>query len=154
MFKFAKILKSDGTDGGILIGAGNLAFEEIDSREPVFIVFDGLAVPFFILDLRRKGSSRAVIHLNDVGSLKDAEELVGRWIYLEGEEQEDEVTDLSGWTLLDKGREVGVITGVEPIPGNLCIYLGDVLIPLHEDLILSCDPGSRRIDLDIPDGLL
>ena len=43
---------------------------------------------------------------------------------------------------------------MEPIPGNLCLYVGEAMIPLHEDLILSVDPDRRVLDLDLPDGLL
>lgn len=156
MLQIAKILKSNGTDGGILVGLRDIDPEQIDLKEPVFIEFDGLPVPFFILDLAPKGQTRAILHLNDVRDLRDAEELVGREIFvLNGQEGEDEEDmDFSGWTLLDKGREVGTITGMEPIPGNLCIYVGDVLVPLHEDFILACDPASRILDLDIPEGLL
>ena len=56
--------------------------------------------------------------------------------------------------LLDRGAEVGEITGMEPIPGNLCLYVGDKLVPLHEDFVISCDPEARVLDLDLPEGLL
>ena len=78
MLQIAKILKSNGTDGGILIGVRDIDVNEIDLKEPVFINFDGLPVPFFIQDLQQKGTSKAVVHLNDVNSLEDAEEIVGR----------------------------------------------------------------------------
>lgn len=150
----AKILKSNGTDGGVLVNLRGVEAEEIDFGKPVFIEFDGLPVPFFVLSAEPKGSSRAVLHLNDVTSLKDAEELAGREISVEGEAEDEDDLDFTGWTLLNRGAEVGKITGMEPIPGNLCLYLGDVLVPLHEDFIISCDPSSRVLDLDLPDGLL
>lgn len=154
MLPIAKILKSDGTDGGILVGLRGIETEEIDFRKPVFIEFDGLPVPFFVLSARKKGLSRAVLHLNDVVNLKDAEELVGREICIEGEAADEDDLDFTGWTLLNRGEAVGEITGMEPIPGNLCLYVGDTIVPLHEDFILSCDPESRTLDLDLPDGLL
>ena len=42
MLQIAKILKSNGTDGRILMGVRDIALEEIDIKEPLFIVFDGL----------------------------------------------------------------------------------------------------------------
>lgn len=154
MLRIAKVLKSNGTDGGILLGLFDIEPEEIDLKGPVFIYFDELAVPFFVLDAKEKGRGKAIVHLNDVTSLADAEEMVGREVFIEGEDREEEDFDLTGWTLLDKGREVGTITGMEPIPGNLCIYVGDVLIPLHEDFVISADEDARTIDLDIPEGLI
>lgn len=153
MLQIAKILKSNGTDGGILIGVRDIAVDQIELKEPVFIYFDELPVPFFIQDLRQRGASKAVIHLNDVNSLEDAEELVGREIYIDAEFEEEEEDGFVGWTVLNRGEEFGTVTGIEPIPGNLCLYIGDILIPLHEDLIISADPQARILDLEIPEGL-
>ena len=154
MLQIAKILKSNGTDGGLLIGVRDIEVGQIDLQEPVFIEFDGLPVPFFIQDLQQRGTSKAIVHLNDITSLADAEEVVGRGLFIEGEWEEEEELDFTGWTLLNRGTRVGTVTGMEPIPGNLCLYVGDTLVPLHPDLILSADPDTRTLDLDLPDGLL
>ena len=162
MQRIGQVLKSNGRDGELLVSFSGVAPEEIDLEEPVFIEFDGLPVPFFIQDIQQRGTSKAVIHLNDIDCLQDAEEVVGRALFIEGEWEEEEELDFTGWTLLDHGRRVGTVTGMEPIPGNLCLYVspssagatGESLIPLHEDLILSVDPDSRTLDLDLPDGLL
>ena len=157
MLRIAKILKSNGTDGGVLVSAPEYELETI--QEPVYIIFDGLPVPFFILDCTPKGSVRYILHLNDVNSLSDAEELVGRDIFLEDEDEQDtRDEDFTGWTLLDKGVPCGTISGLEPIPGNPCLYLDrpdgtQILVPLHEDLILSADPASRTLNLNLPEGL-
>ena len=154
MLQIAKILKSNGTDGGMLFSFRDIDVTQIDLKEPVFINFDGLPVPFFILDIQKKGYSKAVVHLNDVMNLPDAEEMVGREVYLDVEAEDQDDEDLTGWTLLNRGEELGVVSGMEFIPGNPCLYVGDVMIPLHEDFILSADPDSRVLDLDLPDGLL
>ena len=154
MLQIAKILKSNGTDGGLLIGVRDIEVGQIELQEPVFIEFDGLPVPFFIQDLQQRGNSKAVIHLNDIVNLEDAEEVVGRDLFIEGEWEEEPELDFTGWTLLNRGERVGTVSGMEPIPGNLCLYVGDTLIPLHPDLILSADPATRILDLDLPDGLL
>ena len=164
MLQIAKILKSNGTDGGLLIGVRDIEVGQIDLQEPVFIEFDGLPVPFFIQSLQQRGTSKAVIHLNDIDNLEDAEEVVGRAIYIEGEWEDEEELDFTGWTLLSRGERVGTVTGMEPIPGNLCLYvrpsqpLGDtpdeVLVPLHPDLVISVDAEQQLLDLDLPAGLI
>ena len=153
MLQIAKILKSNGTDGGILIGVRDIDVNEIDLEEPVFIYFDGLPVPFFITDLQQRGTSKAIVHLNDVTSLEDAEEIVGRDVFVEGEWEEEEEFDFTGWTVSDRGSVLGQVTGMEPIPGNLCLYVGDIMIPFHEDFVLSIDESARTMDLDLPEGL-
>jgi len=154
MLQIAKILKSNGTDGGILIGMRDISASEINLKEPVFIEFDGLPVPFFIQDLQERCSSKAVVHLNDITSLRDAEEVVGRAVYAEGECEEESEEDFTDWTLYNRDSLVGKISGLEPIPGNPCIYVGDTLIPLHEDFVLCVDEDSKTLVLSLPDGLL
>ncbi len=157
MLAVAKILKSFGTDGGLLLSS-NVDLETLDFKEPVFITFDGLQVPFFILDYTPKGG-KAVVHLNDVHNLEDAEEMAGRTIYADVELEEDEYLDFTGWVIVDRGRRIGTCTGLEDIPGNPCLEVclepdgSSVLIPLHEDFIVKIDEDSRTLSLILPDGL-
>lgn len=157
MLPVAKILKSFGTDGGLLVSS-DVALEELDNKEPVFIVFDGLRVPFFILDLQQKGS-RYILHLNDICNLADAEEVAGREIFADVSIEEDEEPDFEGWQVLDHGAPAGVVSGIEPIPGNPCLYIRrpsgeETLIPLHADFIISADASARILSLNLPEGLL
>ena len=46
MFRIAKVLKSNGISGDLLVSAPEVDLAEITG--PVFIEFDGLPVPFFI----------------------------------------------------------------------------------------------------------
>ena len=159
MLKVGKVLKSNGTDGGLLIGLLDITIQDINAEEPVFIEFDGLPVPFFFQSIQQKGTSRIIAHLNDITSLRDAEEVVGRDVFLEGEWEDESEEDFTGWRIFDRETPVGVVTGMEPIPGNLCLYVEtessgeEVMIPLHEDFILNVDPAGRILVLDLPDGL-
>lgn len=165
--QIAKVLKSNGTDGGLLLGFRDIDPNEISLEEPVFIAFDGLPVPFFISSLTARGAGRAVVHLNDVNTLEDAEELVGQAVWADWEEMEEEddgFGDLVGWTLYaDNGTQDGVkaghITDFIDIPANPCLEVEtengtSVLVPFHEELIVSVDPDRRMLTLEIPDGLL
>lgn len=163
MIQIARILKSNGTDGEILINFRDIALEDLEIQEPVFIFSDGLPVPFFVSGLTKRGRDKALVRLIGINSLEDAEEIVGQAVYLPsecfGEETYDDLPSLEGWTLLDEqSRAVGEISGYEDIPGNPCIYVetnnGQIMIPLHEDLILSVDSDTQEITMSIPEGLL
>jgi len=154
MLPVAKILKSNGTEGDILIGLLSIDAEEINTEEPVFVEFDGLPVPFFIEKLTPRGNTRAIVHLTDVDSLADAEELVGRQICLDGDDSANDEEDFTGWSLYDNDRLVGIIDGQEDIPGNPCLCIADALVPLHEDFIVSADPEKRVLVMNLPEGLL
>ena len=182
----AQVLKSNGTDGELVMSFRDVAPEDINLKEPVFIIFDGLPVPFFIESFVRRGNSKALVRLTDIESQEDVDEISGKAVYI----PEDSIAELSleddgyaaliGWTLLMpagdlsasqdmKGtgpdmeedyemEEVGEITDFIDIPNNPCIEVetenGAVMIPLHEDLILSVDPEYQEIVMQIPAGLI
>ena len=164
LIQIAKVLKSHGTDGGVLLGFRDVMPEDIDPKEPVFIAFDGLPVPFFFDSFSRKGRDKVIAHLTDVVSLEDAEELVGRAVLAEEDsvaEYEDEgpsLDDFVGLVLFNRDARVGEITDYEDIPGNPCLYVetasGQAMVPLHEDFIVSIDPDAGEIVMDLPDGLV
>ena len=159
MQKIAQVLKSNGTDGELLISFFDVFPEDIDLQEPVFINFDGLPVPFYFESFTPRGTNRALVRLTGVHSLKDADELAGSAVFADYFEEEDD-EDLTGWSVLDAatGKKIGPIVGYEDIPGNLCVYVdtaqGQVLLPLHQDLVASMDHDRREITLTIPEGLL
>ena len=190
MQQIAQVLKSNGTNGELVMSFRSIAPEDINLQEPVFIIFDGLSVPFFIESFTKRGNSKALVHLTGIHCQDDVDEIVGKAVYIEeGEEQEmtleeDGFAALVGWTLLTPSTitngpvatsdnstsdeenaeedmelmEVGEITDFIDIPNNPCIEVetinGAVMLPLHEDLILSIDPEYQDIIMQIPEGLL
>ncbi|MBO7396838.1 MAG: hypothetical protein J6T89_02120, partial [Bacteroidales bacterium] len=98
MLAIARILKSYGTDGGLLVSS-DVDLESLEKGEPVYIVYDGLEVPFFISACTPKGS-RYILHLTDICSLEDADEVVGRDILADVSEEPDG-PDFIGWTVYD-----------------------------------------------------
>ena len=202
----AQVLKSNGTDGELVMGFREIAPEDINLKEPVFIIFDGLPVPFFIESFTKRGNSKALVRLTDICSMEDVEEITGKAVYVEEDSlpelslEEDGYAALVGWTVLvpegdvstsldmtsekngmtSEGQmtedndnetaepsltaltgnliEVGTITDFMDIPNNPCIEVetenGAVIIPLHEDFILSVDPEYQEIIMQIPAGLI
>ena len=164
LLQIAQVLKSNGTEGELVWGFRDFGPEDIDLEEPVFIEYDGLPVPFFITSLTPRGNNKALVRLSDIRSYDEAEEIVGRPVYvsedsIEEEWDESDPAGLVGWTLLHAdGKKAGVITDFEDIPGNPCLYVdgpdGEVMVPLHEDLIRELDPDRGILIMDLPDGLL
>ena len=176
--QIAQVLKSNGTDGELVMGFREIAPEDINLNEPVFIVFDGLPVPFFIESFTKRGNTKALVRLTDICSQEDVEEIAGKAVYIEEDGipemslEEDGFAALVGWVLLTPAGipdqvgddeemelyEVGEITDFIDIPNNPCIEVetenGAVMIPLHEDLIISVDPENRELIMEVPDGLL
>ena len=180
MQQIAQVLKSNGTDGELVMGFREIAPEDINLQEPVFIVFDGLPVPFYIESFSKRGNTKALVRLTGICSMEDVDEITGKAVYIEEDQlpemslEEDGFAALVGWTLLTPAEdfsttlemtedepalmEVGEITDFMDIPKNPCIEVetenGAVIIPLHEDLILSVDPEYQEIIMQIPAGLI
>ena len=161
LLRIAQVLKSNGTDGELVMGFRDISPEDIDLKEPVYIHFDGLPVPFFIDSFVRKGNTKALVRLTDINCLKDAEEVASRAVYIKENaicSEEDDIS-LIGWTLYDScHNEVGVVSDFFDIPGNPCIEVGTIsgtaMIPLHEDLVISVDEEARALVMTIPEGLI
>ena len=159
MLRVAQVLKSNGTDGELLLSFFDVAPEDIDLQEPVFIEFDGLPVPFYFESFTPRGNNRALVRLTGVRSLKDADELAGQSVYADYFEEEEE-EDLVGWEVRNAdGQSVGTVVDYEDIPGNLCLWVErpdgeQVLLPFHEDLILSMEESTQTITMSIPEGIL
>ena len=106
MLQVAQVLKSNGTDGELVMGFREIAPEDINLKEPVFIYFDGLPVPFFIESFTKRGNTKALVHLTGISSMEDVEEITGKIVYVaEGSLpeltlEEDGYAALVGWTVL------------------------------------------------------
>ena len=173
MMQIAQVLKSNGTDGELVMSFREIAPEDINLKEPVFIVFDGLPVPFFIESLVKRGHSKALVHLTGIRSQEDVDEIAGKAVYIEDDNapeltlEEDGFAALVGWLVLTpegdlptslEVTEIGEITDFIDIPNNPCIEVetenGAVMLPLHQDLILSVNPENQEIIMLIPAGLI
>ena len=174
MQQVAQVLKSNGTDGELVLSFREIAPEDINLSEPVFIIFDGLPVPFFIESFTKRGNTKALVRLTDICSQEDVDEIAGKAVYVDDSQipemslEEDGFAALVGWMLLTPADdltdddmelyEVGEITDFIDIPNNPCIEVetenGAVMIPLHEDFIMSVDPEYKEIIMQIPAGLL
>ena len=122
--QIAQVLKSNGTDGELVMGFREIAPEDISLNEPVFIVFDGLPVPFFIESFSKRGNSKALVRLTDIRSMEDAEELAGKAVYVEEESlpemtlEDDGYAALIGWLLLTPEIPDQVGNDEDVIPGE------------------------------------
>ncbi|MCF0178195.1 MAG: hypothetical protein HUJ90_06170 [Bacteroidales bacterium] len=148
-----RILKSYGTDGGLLVSSA-MAPSDFPKNEPVFITFDEIPVPFFVENWHLFGSNRIYIKLEDIDSLESAEELVGKDIVTKAEADAED--DVVGFKVInaDTKEIVGTVSSFIDIPGNPCLEVGDKIIPCHEDLIKKVDLRKKEIIIKIPEGLI
>lgn len=164
LLQIARINKSYGTDGDLIVTISPDLPEETDLlEEPVFIIFDGLPVPFFVLDYSPRGKNKLVISLYDVDDVKYAEELIGKDLYIRKQKERTNSyqsdSDILGFTLIDqKSGVIGTIEDILDYSGNICLFVataeGKILVPYHQDLVVTLDPSKKSILMRLPDGLI
>lgn len=165
----AQIVKSYDVVGEVIIRLTSHLLEDYNFKEPVFIYFDGLPVPFFIEKFKSKGTSGALVKFETVNDLSHAEELLRKEIFVYSHLVEDIVAEenmatyLIGCTVKDANKKIiGTISDYLDYPGNPCIEITrdqahsaePLLVPFHEELILKFDPKKRILHMEIPLGLL
>ena len=89
------------------------------------------------------------------GSLGDRNEYI---MFIDPSVDMNDMEEMSLPELNGNLYEVGEITDFMDIPNNPCIEVetenGAVILPLHEDFILSLDPENQEIIMQIPAGLI
>ena len=164
---FADVVKTFGAHGELLIRLRPEAPEEINLSEPVFIVIDGYAVPFYFKQFGARGNHRALVVFDDMETMELAQELVGKAIERRmekgerrkgnGEGRADKASLLNYNVVDEKAGEIGVVAGFIDIPGNPCLRLNndaqEILIPFREEM-MTIDHRKKIITTNLPDGLV
>lgn len=177
----AQIVKSYDTTGEVVIKYTSDLLQDHNLKEPVFLYFDGLPVPFFISALKNKGNSGAILKFETSNDFRHSEELLRKEIFLPAsnvnrdallQESDSMARFLNGCTVKDQNNKtIGILSDYLDIPGNPCIEVtrgassikeqpaspqtsNTVLLPFNENLILKFDPAKRILQMNIPSGLL
>ena len=162
---FADVVKTFGAHGELLIRLRPEAPEEINLSEPVFIIIEGYAVPFYFKRFEARGNHRALVIFDDMESMELAQELVGKPIELKrkNDKQKNQPASASPFSLLhyhavdEKAGEIGIVAEFIDIPGNPCLQLNDgmqeILIPFREEM-MTIDHKKKTITTNLPEGLV
>ena len=161
MIAVGRIGRLFGTEGGVMITLYTSFPDDFQMEEPLFIRVDELAVPLFCSSFERRGQSSAVVQFDDIDTERRAEEwLVGREIFVEEQEQDDDefyMEDLIGFKT-SVGRQRGEVIDYYDSEANPLfeIAIGDKqhLIPAQEEFIAHIDFDKRTIKFVLPEGLL
>lgn len=169
----AKVLKSFGTKGEFIIRYSPEMQEDIDTKKPVFIYYDGLPVPFFVESIQNRGTDQALIKLNGIYNESLANEVAGELIYIEkkpkrGKSKISGPQDLIGYSIEDlDGSLLGKVFKFYDYPNNPCLGIikpisdnkdnketQEQLLPFHGEFIVNFDAKRLVLVVNLPKGLL
>jgi ribosomal 30S subunit maturation factor RimM len=137
--------------------------DDPERLEEVFVVIDGLQVPFPVEDLTLLTDTSAHLQLEFVGSQDEALGLVGCEVFAEGAPHEEPETEAGpeqwiGFTVHDTGGygKIGVLQEIEDYNGNIVLQVMDgdkeTLLSLYPELVTSVDNHAKILYIGAPDG--
>lgn len=159
-----KIVKIHGFDGTVMVRTDSRFSGRIKESEPVFLIVEGKPVPFFVGSAEQTRPGSLLIKFDGYDTPDSIKEFTGCEITIPDEPDESLILpdseDITGFVLFSsEGPEIGTITELIRNPGQDLLRVisnnnEEILIPLHEDLIVSIDRGSKSVRMNIPDGLI
>ncbi|HOP00229.1 MAG TPA: ribosome maturation factor RimM [Bacteroidales bacterium] len=158
-----RISKIHGFEGAVTVKIDRSFVEKIPEMESVFLEIEGKPVPFFIEDYEYRGGDTIRLSFTGYDSYERVKEFSGCRIFLtSGDSATDKKEDLTfqGYTIiLPEATLLGTIKAVTEKPGQWLLNVStpegkELLIPLHEDLIVSIDKRKKNIMMELPEGLL
>ncbi len=160
----ADIQKTFGTQGELIVKWWTNAPAAINLKEPVFIIIDGLPVPFYFKSVEQRGNTRAQVVFDDFETQKLAEERTETEKMESGKQKTKDDTLNSSFPILhykvvDRLHgALGTVTGFLDIPGNPCLQVGyngrELMIPFNEAIVLKTDTKKKTVETLLPEGLL
>ncbi len=156
--------KTRGINGAFKTRIDNHYIPSLLKARAVFINLNGSKVPFLIESAEEKG--HILLKLDEIDSPEAASALLSKELYLDKTEvdesvinQQEQVHELVGYSLYNQGNElISTIDEIVEYPNQILAKLkyngSEVLIPVHEDLIIELQPEHQRIQLEIAEGLL
>lgn len=153
--------KTHGFNGDLQLIQDSLFNGNIDKGELIFLLIEGILVPFFIQSVSKISPTSFIIHLDDIDDLNKATEYVDREVFKpSGEATGVQGTAFSlekyiGYNVVDQNlHDAGHVIAIKDIPGNSLLVLNDErMIPFHKNLVIHIDHQSRVIKINIPEGL-
>lgn len=163
VYRIGTLGKPHGVKGEIAFSFEDDVFDR-EEADCLFIMIDGLLVPFFIEEYRFSSDVMALMKFEGIDSLEQAMSLTGCEVYYPRDHEDDDYTvskaELNGFKLIDAASErvVGTIQALDDSTANLLFVVstdrGELLIPASHELIKKIDKQQQTITVEIPAGLL
>ncbi|MGB3924554.1 MAG: hypothetical protein WBL00_11615 [Bacteroidales bacterium] len=160
MRTIGRITKTHGFDGAVVVKSRRAITGDPEQGEPVFVVTEGIPVPFFTREAFLPAPDIMIISFDDYLTAESVAHLRGCEMLSEGAgESGNDLMTLEGFTLTDTNTGLsGIIDDLIQNPGQVIavavIEGRRVYIPLHPDLIVSVDRRHKTITMTLPEGLV
>jgi len=160
-----RITKVSGYEGAVAVKVEKIFTENIPQMESVFLEIEGRPVPFFISGLEYSGADILKLWFEGYDTVEKVGEFTGCRIFLTDEVIDEKNQKSDNQLLIDYQvytKESILLGPISEIISNngqwllniVSLNKKNVLIPFHEDFIISIDKRKKIVVMDIPEGLL
>ena len=160
-----RITKVSGYEGAVTVKLEKIFTENIPQMESVFLEIEGRPVPFFISGLDYSGADILKLWFEGYDTVEKISEFTGCRIFLTNgvPDESNKKTDnqlLIGYQVhTQEDQLLGPISDILSNNGQwllnvISLNKKNILIPFHEDFIISIDKKRKIVVMDIPEGLL
>ncbi|MCL1868095.1 MAG: ribosome maturation factor RimM [Paludibacter sp.] len=164
IFPIGKILKPHGVRGEILFSYSSDVFEN-EYFKYFILEIDGILVPFFINEYRINSAETAFVKLDGIDSENDAKFLTAKVVFAPKKFLEKVKTENIGldyfidFQIIDKKNDfLGKIYDIDQTTANVLMIVqtanDEILIPFSENYIIDIDHNTKKIFVDLPQGLI
>jgi 16S rRNA processing protein RimM len=163
-YELGYIAKPVGLNGELAVLLDVDMADDYEDLESVLIEINGSLVPYIIEEVKFKGNKISFV-LEDIDTLEKAEKLRGKKLFLPLEELPElgegafYLHELIGYEVKDKHKgTIGQVKLIYNLPAQDLLavdYKGiEVMIPTHQDIMLSVEHEEKTIWVNLPKGLL
>ena len=165
VYKIGSITRTHGVRGEVAFQFTDDVWDRVEA-DYLFLLIDGLLVPFFLEEWRFRSDNVALLKFEDVDSSDAATGLVGAEVCFPKELTPTEVDEedltwqhFTGFEVWQGESLLGTVASVLDQTANVLLVVetpagSELLIPAHEDFVLEADHRERRLLVDVPDELL
>ena len=159
-----RITKVSGYEGAVTVKLEKSFTENIPHMESVFLEIEGRPVPFFISRCDYSGADILKLSFEGYESEDKVSGFIGCRMFLtetgsSSTQKKAETDNIIGYNVFMADLVLlGTITDIIENPGQWLLVIKspskkEILIPLHEDFIVSIDKRKKSLLMNIPEGL-
>ena len=161
IYPLGRITKTHGYNGTVVLVSDQPLDDEMEQLDEIFVLIDGLQVPFPVKELVLLTNTSAHIRLEFVDNQNEAIRVVGCEVFANVAPREQEMeAGLEQWidfAVYDaKFGKVGIIRNIEDYKGNIVMQVIDgdkeTLISLYPELVTNIDHHQKKLHITAPDG--
>lgn len=154
------VIRTHGVHGHLRIAFDDNC-KELSVTEALYFLVKGVYLPFFIREISWFNNGDALVLLEEFSNREEADQYARRPVfgptaYLIAEEEAE--SDLIGYRIQDAvAGDMGQVTAIADMGAYLLLTVihggRELLIPLHDDLIIRADETLKILYTRLPEGL-